>query len=115
MNVSCFSVEDSSVRGCHTVSINDIKIYDMVLLDNYFTLVVDGDNIRVEGYVGTWYVIDEASYKGEILYLLEHNEYGDEAPHLVIDGKQHVYLDDSYNGWLDMEEAYDDFINPESY
>lgn len=40
MNVSTFSKKDNSVRGYATVSKNEIKIGDKVVIDNYFTLVV---------------------------------------------------------------------------
>ena len=40
MNVSTFSKKDNSVRGCTTVSKNEIQIGDEVVIDNYFTLVI---------------------------------------------------------------------------
>ena len=41
MNVSTWSKKDNSPRGCKTVSINEIEIGDMVLVNNYFALVVE--------------------------------------------------------------------------
>ena len=40
-NADTFSVKDTSPRGCKTVNKKDIKIGDKVVLDNYFTLVVE--------------------------------------------------------------------------
>lgn len=40
-NISTFSKKDNSPRGCKTVSINDIKVGDKVVINNYFTLVTE--------------------------------------------------------------------------
>ena len=39
--VGCWTVKDDSVRGCHTVSASAIRVGDHVLIDNYFTEVVE--------------------------------------------------------------------------
>lgn len=65
------------------------------------------DGIKVEGHRGTWYVIDEAVYDGRKLYLLEHEDYGDEAASVIIDENGDLVLEDVWNGWLDYEEAFD--------
>lgn len=39
--VSTFSRKDNSPRGCETVSANEIQIGDKIVIDNYFTTVVD--------------------------------------------------------------------------
>lgn len=41
MGVSTFSKKDNSPRGCCTVSVNQIKPGDKILIDNYFTLVTE--------------------------------------------------------------------------
>lgn len=41
MGVSTFSKKDNSPRGCRTVSVNQIKPGDKILIDNYFTLVTE--------------------------------------------------------------------------
>lgn len=43
------------------------------------------DKIKIQGYVGTWYIIDKGYFKGKQVYLLEHEQYGDEAECLVVD------------------------------
>ena len=40
-NVSTWSVKDNSVRGCTTKSTNEVKPGDKVVIDNYFTLVIE--------------------------------------------------------------------------
>ena len=75
------------------------------------------DHIAVEGHVGTWYVIDEGNFEltpdtsrgpetiRAHLFLLEHEEYGDEAACVIVaeDGK--LVLDDVWNGLDDLEDA----------
>lgn len=39
--VTTFSRKDNSPRGCTTVSADKINIGDEIVIDNYFTLVVD--------------------------------------------------------------------------
>ena len=39
--VSTFSKKDDSPRGCKTVSANEIKVGDEIVIDNYFTLVTE--------------------------------------------------------------------------
>lgn len=38
--VTTFSKKDNSPRGCKTVNARDIKIGDMIVIDNYFTTVI---------------------------------------------------------------------------
>lgn len=70
--------------------------------------------IRVDGYIGLWSVID--SYNGFI--LLEHNTYGDETNLLVARAKDFIWKDIKFkNGNIkrlpvfditDVYETYDD-------
>ena len=62
------------------------------------------ENIRVEGYRGTWYVIDEAVRDGRRYYLLESEKWGDEAPNLLTDAEMNVIADDMYDN---IEEQLD--------
>lgn len=39
--VSTFSRKDNSPRGCETISANEIQIGDKIVINNYFTTVVD--------------------------------------------------------------------------
>ena len=61
--------------------------------------------IYIADYEGTWYVIDskyDVDY-GEI-FLLEHEEYGDEAACIIVENDGAVLLDDVWNGFEDWEE-----------
>lgn len=39
--VTTFSKKDNSLRGCKTVSADEINIGDEIVIDNYFILVVE--------------------------------------------------------------------------
>lgn len=77
-----------------------------------------GLHITISGHIGTWYVIDEGDFvltpdtdDGKALtipahlYLLEHEEYGDEAAHIIVNEDGKVVLDDVWNGFDDLLEA----------
>lgn len=66
---------------------------------------MDKDNIKIQGHVGKWHVIDEKKHRGKTVYLLEHNTYGDMAAGLIIDKNLNVILDDVWNGFLDLDES----------
>lgn len=66
----------------------------------------DVDGIIVEGHVGTWYVIDYVVYDEDIYYLLEHEEFGDEAACLIVDNNTNIIAEDVYDDWLEaLEDA----------
>lgn len=62
------------------------------------------EGIILEGYEGTWYVIDEEYINGRQLYLLESEDCGDEVPCIIIDDEKNVILDDVWNGFDDLDE-----------
>lgn len=75
------------------------------------------DHITVEGHVGTWYVIDEGNFEltpdtsrgpetiRAHLFLLEHEEYGDEAACVIVDESGKLVMDDIWNGFDDLDDA----------
>ena len=68
-------------------------------------LTKNSDNIEVEGHIGTWYVIDTMiTPKGEKLFLLEHEEYGDETACVIVDENGNLIMEDVWNGFEDLEE-----------
>ena len=62
------------------------------------------DGIKIKGHVGKWYVIDETIWNGAKVYLLEHETYGDEAACLIVNENLTVILDESWNGFDDLED-----------
>lgn len=63
------------------------------------------DNIKVPGHIGRWHVIDtKRDSKNNMLYLLEHDDFGDTAPSIIVDEKCNIILEDVWNGWDDLHE-----------
>lgn len=62
------------------------------------------DGIEVQGWYGTWYTIDTQITDHTLYLLLEHEEYGDETEHLIIDHKGNFILDEVYNGFDDLND-----------
>lgn len=75
------------------------------------TITRTSDHIKIKGYYGTWYVIDDGFYfrasdhKEEQAYLLEHETYGDETACIIVNKTGEVLLEDVWNGFEDLEEA----------
>ena len=61
------------------------------------------DGIEIQGWYGTWYSIDTQVTDHSLYLLLEHEEYGDETEHLIIDHTGNFILDDVYNGFEDLD------------
>lgn len=60
------------------------------------------DNIKINGHVGTWYVIDEGYYYSEKVYLLEHEKYGDDASCIIVNKRLQVIKEGVCNGLQDL-------------
>ena len=43
-------------------------------------------------------------HMGKKVFELEHEEYGDDAAHIIIDENNNIILEDVWNGWLDLTE-----------
>lgn len=78
----------------------------------------DSDQIAVEGHVGTWYAIDETEVGGEKFFLLEHEEYGDEAACVAVNEQGKLVAEDLWNGFdEDFQDAVKEYFaekNPTS-
>lgn len=78
----------------------------------------DSDQIAVEGQVGTWYAIDETEVGGEKFFLLEHEEYGDEAACVAVNEQGKLVAEDLWNGFdEDFQDAVKEYFaekNPTS-
>ena len=65
----------------------------------------NSENIRIEGRMGAWYAIDEQDTERHgLIFLLEHEMYGDDAACLIVDKDGKLLLDDVWNGFDDYEE-----------
>lgn len=71
----------------------------------------DSYNITVEGHIGTWYAIDETEVNGEKFFLLEHEEYGDEAACIAVNEQGKLVAEDLWNGFdEDFQDAVKEYF-----
>lgn len=74
--------------------------------------MVKYENIKLDGYFGRWYVVDNDVFHRPMIngtedipvWFLEHETYGDEAAQIIVDENLNVILDDVWNGKLDLRE-----------
>ena len=67
-------------------------------------ITMQTDHISVRQHFGTWYPIDRAEIDGKTYFLLEHEEYGDEAANIIVDEKGILYAQDVYDGFSEEIE-----------
>ena len=65
---------------------------------------MEKEGIKIEGYSGTWHVIDETFWHGRKVYLLEHDTYGDMTASLIINKDKQVILGGVWNGFADLDD-----------
>jgi hypothetical protein len=70
------------------------------------------DNVKIKGHKGTWYSIDSKVYDGKELFLMEHEQYGDEAPCIIIGADLSLVAQDIDNGFDDYDYCLEEGINP---
>jgi hypothetical protein len=58
--------------------------------DNIHPDLIKGEGIKIKGRIGTWYVIDREKRDGELVWVLEHEFYGDMADILFVDSRLNV-------------------------
>lgn len=66
-------------------------------------------------YEGTWSVIGTEKINGKDLFLLEHEEHGDEHPALIVDEDVNVFMENVWNGFDDFEEQKEDLVEWKHY
>lgn len=71
-------------------------------------LTPESVGIRLKNHVGTWYAIATRNINGKDLFLLESEQYGDEAACVITDKEGNIVLDDVSNGFLEYEELLRD-------
>lgn len=70
-------------------------------------LAYDCDGIAIAGHIGTWHVIEtEITPTHGMLFLLEHDEYGDETAGLIVDKFGNIVMEDVWNGFDDYLDEY---------
>lgn len=73
-------------------------------------VTMETSGLSVPGHEGTWYAIDHLDFKDRTLYLMEHEEYGDEAAHIIVDQNGDLIQDEVWNGFEDYFEALSDYL-----
>lgn len=83
-------------------AIKEVEHQDVV---NYFIqkegAIAERDQIELDEHTGTWYVVGESVFREKVVYLLESEQYGDEASHLIVNKELDVLID-SDNGFSDL-------------
>lgn len=82
---------------------------DIILPDG----ITQKDKIKLEGHYGTHYIIDSFMMYGRTYYMLESEQYGDEANGVCIryeDGKIKIIYDEYYDRETLMDYLHE---NPE--
>lgn len=68
-------------------------------------------DLSIEGHEGFWYVIDQKfvgpTFAPRTIFLLEHQDHGDEAACLIVDEVGSIILDDVHNGFEDLYDFAD--------
>jgi hypothetical protein len=60
------------------------------------------EGIKIESHTGTWYVIDEIDFHDKVVFLLEHETYGEDANHLIVDGDLNILVENVTDGFDDL-------------
>lgn len=111
----------TDIKNISLIKISD-KYYIDVLLYNeqHHNIPVSNSRIMFEGisakhHIGTWYSIAHQMYKDQLYFLLEHQEYGDEAANIIVDLDGNVILDQVFNGFDDLEDYFDSLERKEKH
>ena len=63
------------------------------------TVTMDTSGLAVDGHFGTWHSIDTKQIGGKDFYLMEHDEYGDEAASIIVDATGKLVAEDLWEGF----------------
>lgn len=76
------------------------------------------DGLSVDGHFGTWHAIDSMNLGETQLFLMEHDEYGDETACVIVDSTGKLLAEDVWNGFdqeiLDMIAAEQGIIQSQA-
>lgn len=74
-------------------------------------ITMDRQHIHIEGHNGYWYPIDQSVIDGQKYFLLEHEEYGQNALAVIVDESGKLIMEDVSDGL----EQLPDFLKLERY
>ncbi len=110
-----FSMVDSRIQDALDITRNNV---DEILanISNKWKVNESTDNFFVPGHEGYWYVIDSTEYRGHRFYLMEHEEYGDDAACVAVDKNGTLVAEDLWNGFDEgFEDAADEYLSENSF
>lgn len=89
------------VRAVQSIQGEDVEmdLRDIGHVDEKVSVTIDTEGLKVKGHIGTWHSIDSRKLDGHIYFLMEHDEYGDEAACVVVDDTGQLVVEDVCNGW----------------
>lgn len=88
----------------------DVHELSKFKVDEYPFIDERSDDIQIDGHIGTWYVIDVETINRKEYFLLESEDYGDEAACLIVDREKNLVLDDVWNGFEDLHYKLEEHI-----
>ena len=62
-------------------------------------VTMDTSGLAVDGHFGTWHSIDTKQIGGKDFYVMEHDEYGDEAASIIVDATGKLVAEDLWEGF----------------
>ena len=95
---------DSIINGIN----EGVNIRDFLKFQYNEKLHDQSTNIALEGFNDKFYVISKMIIDDKPYFLLENERYGDEAPDVICDENKNVFIENAYNGYLDLFENYED-------
>ena len=80
-------------------------------MDNEALQIQDFKSQTIEGYDNTWSAFAEEQYDGKRYFLLENDEYGDEATYLFYDVEANTVIGETVVGFSELPELIDKGIH----
>lgn len=73
----------------------------------------ESKELAVEGHFGTWHTVEAQEIQGEMLYLMEHDEYGNLVAGIIVNANGELVAEDLEQGFDEeaMEAIYEYFAD----
>lgn len=78
-------------------------------------ILADSQHITVSGHFGAWYIIDCMNIMGKTYFLLEHEEYGNDALAVIVDENGMLIMEDVSDGFNELQDFLIDKYSTELY
>lgn len=73
------------------------------------------EGIKINGHLGSWYVLDKTEVAGHELFLLESEQHGENAPSIIVDYNRKIIAEDVTNGWDDLPNRFEIEVKIKGY